>query len=795
MRLCQWLAMGVGLMVLGSVAQAQEKKAKMAPAPAKPEITRIEPRGFQRGETVKIKVTGKALDQLTEIKLHNPKLTGQLLTNPAPKATEAWLELGAAADLSRSAPEFSLVSKGGESARVKVFIDDLPQVYEAASAGKWVAPALPASFWGTVETRGDTDEIEFQARAGQTLVFDLEARVLGSKATGAMLTLLDTGGRVLASNTGFDETGDPLIAHRFEKPGRYVVRVSDLMLTASADHFYRLSIGDFPQVTGVFPLTVAAGRETQVELTGYNLPRRAMATVKADKPGDVPVEIDADVYRVRRTLKVMAVEGTELVEREPNDAPAKANALPVPGAVNGRILALAKGQTTDADLYRFTAKAGQSFVLETLAARRGSMADTKIEVLHADGRPVERLLLQAVRDSAVTFRPIDSVTVDVRVDNWEEMDLNEFLYMQGEVCKITRMPRGPDSGLNFFGNQGKRRAWFDTTATAHANEEPVYVVQPQPLGAKLVPNGLPVFTLNYVNDDDGERELGSDSRLHFTAAKGGEYLVRVTDSRGAGGELSAYRLLVREAAPDFSVQLVGTDVKVPPATGVGFLVRADRKDGFLGAIRVDITGAPSGFLVTTPVVIQENQLEADGTIFAQQDAKAPTVEQLKQIKVTATAQVNGQPASREVKPFSQIALAAKPKLLIRMEPDNAPVTLATNLLVSQKPMEIVISPGQTVSAWLRVERAGDTNLVNLDVDNLPHGIIVDNIGLNGVQVRAGEDEREIFLAARPWVEEQERLIHAVSSSARATDGNSGKQTSFPVLLKVRKGTNTAASSR
>jgi len=787
--------MGIGLVLLGNVAQAQEKKAKMAPAPARPEITRIEPRGFQRGQTVKIKITGKALDQLTGIKLHHPKLTGQLLTNPAPKATEAWIELVAAADLSRSAPEFSLVSNGGESARVKVFIDDLPQVYETASAGKRVAPALPASFWGAIETRGDTDEIEFPARAGQTLVFDLEARVLGSKATGAMLTLLDAGGRVLASNTGFDETGDPLIAHQFERTGRYAIRVSDLLLTASADHFYRLSIGDFPQVTGVFPLTVATGRETQIELTGYNLPRHARATVKADQAGDVPVDVDGEIYRLRRALKVMAVDGTELIEREPNDTPAKANALPVPGAINGRLRPAAKSATADADLYRFTAKAGQAFVLETLAARRGSMADTKIEVLHADGQLVERMLLQAVRDSAVTFRAIDSMTVDVRVDNWEEMDLNEFLYLQGEVCKITRMPRGPDSGLNFFGNQGKRRAWFDTTATAHANEEPVYVVQPQPLGAKLVPNGLPVFMLHYVNDDDGERELGSDSRLLFTARQDGDYLARVTESKGFHGDMFAYRLLVREAAPDFAVQLVGTEVKVPPATGVGFLVRADRKDGFAGPIRVDISGVPGGFLATTPVVIQEDQLEADGTIFAQHDAKAPTAEQIKQIKVTATALVNGRPVSHEVKPFTQIMLAPKPRLLIRMEPDNAPVTLAANLLASQKPLELVISPGQTISAWLRVERAGDTNLVNLDVDNLPHGIIVDNIGLNGVQVRAGEEDREIFLTARPWVEEQERLIHAVASSARATDGNAGKQTSFPVLLKVRKATGTTASSR
>ena len=62
----------------------------------------------------------------------------------------------------------------------------------------------------------------------------------------------------------------------------------------------------------------------------------------------------------------------------------------------------------DVDLYRFEAKAGQTWVIETLAARRGSPVDTKIEVLHADGKPVERVLLRAVRDTYNTFRPVDA---------------------------------------------------------------------------------------------------------------------------------------------------------------------------------------------------------------------------------------------------------------------------------------------------------------------------------------------------------------------------------------------------
>ena len=69
------------------------------------------------------------------------------------------------------------------------------------------------------------------------------------------------------------------------------------------------------------------------------------------------------------------------------------------------------GLETDVDVFRFDAKAGQTWVIETQAAQRGSPVDTKIEVLRADGKPVERLLLQAVRNSAINFRSIDFLSI------------------------------------------------------------------------------------------------------------------------------------------------------------------------------------------------------------------------------------------------------------------------------------------------------------------------------------------------------------------------------------------------
>lgn len=732
--------------------------------PAKPELVRAEPRGIQRGLETRIKLIGSNLLSLKEIKLHNSKLTGSLLTDPEAKSKEVWIQLTAAADLARGPYDISVVGPGGESGMLKIYVDSLPQIVEQATN---TTETLPINLWGALESAGDFDVLEFEAKAGQTLVFDLTAKGIGSKANG-VLTLNDSQGKVLASNNDF-ERGDPLVVHTFAQAGRYSITVADLLLGTSADHYYRLSIGEFPYVTGVYPLSVSTNAEAEVELVGFNLPVDHKVKIKPEKPGEIEVPLDLDKFRNRRTLKVLVSDMTELAEAEPNDQFDAATKITAPSAVAGRT-----GQKGDVDLFRFETKAGQNWIIETAAAQRGSPIDTKIEVLHADGKPVERVLLQAVRNSAITFRSINSDTPDCRVENWEEMELNEYLYMNGEVVRLFRAPQGPDSGFVFYTRNGKRRCYFDTSGIAHALEEPCYIVEPQKPGVKAVPNGLPAFTVTYANDDDSDRKLGADSRLHFTAPKDGPYLVRVTDTRGYYGDRFAYRLVVREAKPDFKVTLNGANPTVNAGSGQSFSVSAERLDGFDGDIQVDITDLPSGFSVSTPLVIQAGHIEAKGTINAAADAMKPTNAMT---KVTASAMIAGKTVKKDVNNLGTIKLGEKPKLFVTLEP------------VSAANPELTIAPGQTISAMLKIQRNGHEDLVTFTVEDLPHGVIVDNIGLNGVLIPKEQNEREIFLTAAKWVPETDRLCYAIENQA-------GRQTSLPVMLRVRKtGSNMATASK
>jgi hypothetical protein len=124
----------------------------------------------------------------------------------------------------------------------------------------------------------------------------------------------------------------------------------------------------------------------------------------------------------------------------------------------------------DADLYRFQAKKGDTWIAEVNAARSKSPLDSRIDILHEDGTPVLRVNLQAVRESYYTFRGKDGSPIDdFRLHKWQEMELNDFLYSDGGVVKLWLYPRGPDSGFKVYPGYGSRYTYFDTTPTTHAS--------------------------------------------------------------------------------------------------------------------------------------------------------------------------------------------------------------------------------------------------------------------------------------------------------------------------------------
>jgi hypothetical protein len=126
-------------------------------------------------------------------------------------------------------------------------------------------------------------------------------------------------------------------------------------------------------------------------------------------------------------------------------------------------------------------------------------------------------------------------------------------------------------------------------------------------------------------------------------------------------------------------------------------------------------------------------------------------------------------------------------LFVALEPYDAGQTNFIERTVNDKPLEITIAPGESVPAWLKIKRNGHEDLVTFSVEGLPHGVIVDNIGLNGVLIPKGQDLRQIFLTAAKWVPDIDRLCFAQAKQAEI-------QNSLPLLIHIRKQASPSVSS-
>ena len=494
-----------------------------------------------------------------------------------------------------------------------------------------------------------------------------------------------------------------------------------------------------------------------------------------------PASPVAAVVAPSQPLAAAAAPGAGLqpaIEREPNDLPGQAVAVSLPAEIKGRV-----ARAGDADCFRFTARRGEPLLMDVNAARSKSQLDSRIEVLDAAGNPVEQVILQATRDSWFTFRGKDSTQPDdFRLQNWMEMELDEYLYAAGEVVRLWRYPQGPDSGFWVYPGSGKRHTFFGTSAVTHALGEPAWIVEPLPPGSRPVPNGLPVFRIFFENDDDPTQRSGVDSQLVFAPPADGDYCLRLTDARGFGGSMNPdefrYTLTIRPPQPSFTVTVEGRDPKVSRGSSREVTFTATRTEGFTGPIRVDVGNLPAGFTFHGPIEIEAGQQKAIGVLSASADAVEPDAASERAVAVRATAMVAGREEVREIGTLGDIQAADKAKVTIAIAPgpDVSAVARPTG-----EPLEFSIRPGQTITARVRAQRhdfAGQIELGGADSGrNLPHAVFVDNIGLNGLLIVEGETEREFFITAAPIAKPCRRLFHLRTTA----DGN---QASVPAVINV-----------
>jgi hypothetical protein len=343
------------------------------------------------------------------------------------------------------------------------------------------------------------------------------------------------------------------------------------------------------------------------------------------------------------------------------------------------------------------------------------------------------------------------------------MSVGDYLMVGGEINRIQALPNGPDEDTRFESFAAQRLAFFDTTTEAQAIDKPVYKVRIHPVGTKFTPNGLPVQSIYYRNDDGGPG-YGKDSLVHFTAPVDGDYIVRVADVNSGAGENFPYRLTIRAPRPDFRLTVTPRNPNVPAGGSIPITVTALRMDEFEGPIDIEITDLPPG-LSATKGVIGTTQMSTTLLLSAADGAKLDGVAELK-VKGSAAALAHyANPDDR----LKLIALAPKPDLVMAVE---------------TKVVEL--EPGKKAQVAVRIQRQnGFGGRVPVEVRNLPPRVIVTDVGLNGVLINEDEDHRAFTLEALPNAQPVEQLIYV--SGLVETRSNQQNSYAAPqaVLLKVK----------
>jgi hypothetical protein len=141
---------------------------------------------------------------------------------------------------------------------------------------------LPMTANGALQRGGDVDHYLFDAKAGQQIVFAVTGSPIGSRID-STVAVLDASGATIASNDdGTWQMRDSLLVHTFAKDGRYAVRVADALDAGGPrDFHYRLTAGELPYVTSVFPLGGARDSLTRFAVEGVHLGNVASAATAA----------------------------------------------------------------------------------------------------------------------------------------------------------------------------------------------------------------------------------------------------------------------------------------------------------------------------------------------------------------------------------------------------------------------------------------------------------------------------------------------------------------------------------
>ena len=246
---------------------------------------------------------------------------------------------------------------------------------------------LPCTVNGQIAS-GEINRYRFSADKGDRLVISTLARQLIPYIADAVpgwfqpvLSLRNAAGTEIAYNDDYRFKPDPVILCEIPEKGEYILSITDAIYRGREDFVYRITIGQTPFITGIFPPGARAGETVSADMSGWNL-ENAKLILPGPDAGESLHPAGAARHDVLSNLIPFAIDTLpECTERRSNNDLNTAQDVTLPVIINGRI-----ETPGDRDVFRFTAKKGDTVVAEVNARRLDSPLDSLLTLTGSDGK-------------------------------------------------------------------------------------------------------------------------------------------------------------------------------------------------------------------------------------------------------------------------------------------------------------------------------------------------------------------------------------------------------------------------
>ena len=229
------------------------------------------------------------------------------------------------------------------------------------------------------------------------------------------------------------------------------------------------------------------------------------------------------------------------------------------------------------------------------------------------------------------------------------------------------------------------------------------------------------------NDD----AVGADARIEQRFGETGEYFVRIRDLLERGGEEFAYRLVIRQPKPDFTVNFYPDTPRVPRGGHTAVGVEVERQAGFGGAVEAWLENLPPGVTAEPLLIPPESALSPMIILKANEDAPPGHFP----IKLAAHGVIDGKQVVRQGRPQADGRAVREAFLTVLDQPSFRiePITLSARVEQNQSTtFEVQVRRDNGFTGEIQVSAEGYAP----GKEPLAKNLEVEPVTLKGAETRA-----------------------------------------------------------